>query len=302
MQKFTLIALLLSSSSAFATSSRTAALSGNGGITDDTDFMTYASRTDESDSVWLDYSGALSGAGAWGGSAVTIAGGDGVLGVGWYNDGGDTGYSASLGLNEADHSLAVGGSYSMTDGGSDMAVGGGVVSGEDAAGDSTLSVAVGVSSRDLTDDAATLWGAGLTYDDVGIGLGGSYAMGNRFGADNSTGAFTYGPSLGVDMPSEGDMALDLNLVDMNLGGEFAITDWFGLRGSVTASIGLEEVATDADMYVSAGAGSAFGAGFSADGCNIDVTVDPANLLGMPHFLTGVESDGFAAMMSARFDI
>jgi len=293
MQKMTIIALLLSSGSAFATDARTSALSDNVGITDDTDFMTYASRTDDvGDNAWLNYGGALSGAASWDGHALTVSGAEGAAAFGWYNGKGDSGYSAGIGLDEATNTLSLGGSYSMSDGDDDMAFGGSIDKGEEDIG-----IALGVSSRSFEDGGVTAWGAGLGYSGD-IDIAGNYAMGTNLG---DGGALTIGPAVGVTMPEEGDMALDLDLANVNLAGEFMFNDWFGLRGSVTAGVGLEGLTGGGDMYLSATGASGFGAAFAADGANIDITVDPSAVLAGPYFLTGNVS-GHAVTMSARFDI
>ena len=205
MQKMTIIALLLSSGTAFATDARSDALSDNVGITDDTDFMTYASRTDDvGDNVWLNYAGALSGAAAWDGHALAISAAEGAASFGWYNGDGDSGYSAALGLDEATNTLSIGGSYSMSDGDDDMAFGGAIDKGEEDIG-----VALGVSSRSFKDGGVTAWGAGLGYTGD-IDIAGNYAMGTNLG---DGGALTIGPAVGVTMPEEGDMALDLDLAN-----------------------------------------------------------------------------------------
>ena len=279
---------------AHATDARMSALSGNVGIEDDTDFATYASETGEVDgNAWMNYDGALTGAMAWDGNAVSINMNDGAT-MGWSNSSGDTGYSASLGYNNETEGIALGGSYSTadrSDGLANMAFGGGLTMVDDDIG-----VNLGASSRTLTDDAVTAWGAGLGYSATGINVGGNYVMGHRFG---DSAAFTYGPGVGIDMPDGGDMAIDLNLVQANMASEFMFNDWFGLRGSVTGTLALEDLT--GDMTPSMNVGSAFGAALSSDAAAIDLMVDPAQILGGPYFLTG-NASGAAAYMSIRVAI
>ena len=78
-----------------------------------------------------------------------------------------------------------------------------------------------------------------------------------------------GPAVGVMVPDGGDMVLDLDLANVNLAGEFMFNEWFGLRGSVTAGLGLEGLTGGDDMHLSATGASGFGAAFVADGATID---------------------------------
>jgi hypothetical protein len=279
---------------AHATDARMSALSGNVGIEDDTDFTTYASETGEvGGNAWMNYAGALTGAVAWDGNAVSINDDNGAT-MGWYSSSGDTGYSASLGYDNETEVIALGGSWSTadrSDGLANMAFGGGLTMDDDDIG-----VKFGASSRTLTDDAVTAWRAVLDYSDTGIEVDGNYVMGHRFG---DSAAFTYGPGVVVDMPDGGDMAINLELVQANMASEFMFNDWFGLRGSVTGTLALENLT--GEMTTSMNVDSAFGATLSSDAAAIDLKVDPAQILGGPYFLTG-NASGAAAYMSIRVAI
>jgi hypothetical protein len=279
---------------AHATDARIDALSGNVGIEDDTDFTTYASETGEvGGNAWMNYDGALTGAVAWDGNAVSINDDNGAT-MGWYSSSGDTGYSASLGYDNETEVIALGGSWSTadrSDGLANMAFGGGLTMDDDDIG-----VKFGASSRTLTDDAVTAWRAVLDYSDTGIEVDGNYVMGHRFG---DSAAFTYGPGVVVDMPDGGDMAINLELVEANMASEFMFNDWFGLRGSVTGTLALENLT--GEMTTSMNVDSAFGATLSSDAAAIDLKVDPAQILGGPYFLTG-NASGAAAYMSIRVAI
>lgn len=279
---------------AHATDARMSAMSNNVGITDDTDFTRYASEAGEvGGHAWMNYAGGLTGAMAWDGNAVSIDMSNGAT-MGFYNSNGDSGYSASLGYDNATEGIALGGSWATadrSDGLSNMAIGGGLTMVDDSIG-----LNVGVNSRTLTDDSVTAWGGGLGYSDAGINVGGNYRMGHRFG---DSAAFTYGPGVAIDMPDGGDMAVNLHLLAANMASEFMFNDWFGLRGSVTGTLGLDDLT--GDMTPSMNVGSAFGAALSSDSAVIDLMVDPAQIMGGPYFLTG-NASGAAAYMSIRVAI
>ena len=108
MKKIALTALLLSSSSAFATDTRVSSLQGNVGMADDTDYQRYGANK-AGDSAWLDYDGANLGASAgFGDNAVSFAQGDGRVDFGWYNADGDAGYRVLAGIANMDD-IAIGG-------------------------------------------------------------------------------------------------------------------------------------------------------------------------------------------------
>ena len=295
MRGITLCALMLCSNNAFATDTRAAALSNNAGLADDTDYEIFASQADEvGENVWLDYDGAtLSGAFAFDGKVVSIDQGATATSFGWVNSSGDTGYSASLEVAETDV-MALGGSYSMSDGDRDMAFGGGLSLDGDVIG-----VGAGFYSRELSSEDVTAYGGGVTYLDGSIGAAGSYLMGWVRGADASNAALTVGPGLSVWMPDGGDMVLSLSLLSANLAGEFMFNDWLGIRGSVTG--GLDVVDLTGDLSMASTLGAAMGGTFHCDAGDIDILIDPGQLLGGPFFLTGAGT-GAALALSARFDI
>jgi hypothetical protein len=108
-----------------------------------------------------------------------------------------------------------------------------------------------------------------------------------------------GSGLGVDMPDGGDMAIGLNLLDVNLAGEFMFNDWFGLRGSVTSSMSLDNLTDEMELGINMGSG--FGASLVSEAGVIDLVIDPSQVLGGPFFLTG-NTAGPAIALSARFSI
>jgi hypothetical protein len=101
------------------------------------------------------------------------------------------------------------------------------------------------------------------------------------------------------MPDGGDMALGVDLVQTNLAGEVTVKDWLGIRGSVTAALGLGDPLDEVALSTTMSTG--FGASISTDSVDIDLMVSPDAVLGGPHFLTGVGM-GPAVAFSARFDI
>ena len=97
------------------------------------------------------------------------------------------------------------------------------------------------------------------------------------------------------------MAVELSLVNVNLAGEFALNDWFGLRGSVASGLDVVDLTGDLDVMGQA-ISPAFGASVDFEGADLDFVIDPASVMNGPYFLTGAGSDSFAMMMSARFNI
>jgi len=280
-----------------ATDSRVTALSGNVGITDDTDFTRFASETGQmGDHAWLNYDGlTLGGAMSWGSNAVMLNQGANGAAIGYYNSSGDTGYNASFAYDGNTEGMTFGGGYAMadrSDGLGNMAFGGQVMLVDDS-----LGIMANAISRTLTDDSVTSWGGSAAYSDAGIGLGGGYQWyGARFG---DASAITMGSGLGVDLPDGGDMAIGLNLLDVNLAGEFMFNDWFGLRGSVTTSMVLDNLTDEMELGVNMGSG--FGASLVSEAGVIDLVIDPSQVLGGPFFLTG-NTAGPAIALSARFSI
>jgi hypothetical protein len=296
MKKLTITALALMSSSAFATDARVDAHQGNAAITDDTDYQSYFARTDNGkDSIWFDSAGAdLSGAYRNDGAAITMGANATGTGTdfGVYSADGDTGFAVLADITSFD-AITIGGGYGMSDGKDDMAFYGSLSMIGDAVG-----FGAGVRSRALTDDDVTFWSAGASYSDIGIGVGANGGMGWRYKTDRSRGGLTVGPSLGVDMPEGGDMALDISLVDVNLAGEFALNDWLGLRGSVVSGADLVGLSGDGDIGLTTQMVSPkFGASLDFEGADVDFMVNPSTMMSWPN-----PGDQFAATMSARFDI
>ena len=302
MKKLSLAALALFSTSAFATDARTAAHQSNAGMSDDTDYRSYFSRTDNAkkDSVWFDLdnagTGVLSGAYRADGRSLTLAQGEGATDIGYYAADGDTGYAVTLDVTSKD-AINIGGGYGMTNGDTDMAFGGSLAKTEDGS-----NVVASVASRTLTKKEVTAWGADLGYVDKGVNIDARYAMGWRFKTDRSKASVTLGPTANIFKPEEGDMSIALTLAEFNIAGEFALNDWFGLRGSVVS--GLDAVVPTGDEkfdVMTTGVSPMFGASLDFEGADIDLVIDPNNVMNGPYFLSGASSAP-AMMMSARFDI
>jgi len=300
MKKLSLAAIALFSTSALATDARTAAHQSNAGMSDDTDYRSYFSRTDNAkkDSVWFDLdntgTGVLSGAYRADGRSLTLAQGEGATDIGYYAADGDTGYAVGLELVDME-TFTLGGGYGKSSGDNDMAFYGSLGKTADA-----MAITAGVRSRDLTKSDVTVWGAQVDNNDLGNTLSGAYGMGMRFKTDRSKAAVTVGPSLGVAMPEGGDMAIDLHLADVNIAGEFALNDWFGLRGSVVSGLAVVDPTGELDLMTT-GVSPAFGASLDFEGADIDLVIDPNSVMNGPYFLTGAASAP-AIQMSARFDI
>lgn len=303
MKTLSLAALALFSTSAFATDARTAAHQSNAGMSDDTDYRSYFSRTDNSkkDSVWFDLGdGELSGAYRADGRSLTLAqnaNGD-ATSMGYYAASGDTGYAVLLDMRSIDQ-MSIGGGYGMSSGDNDMAFYGSADLSADE--DVGMGFGAGVRSRDLTKSDVTVWGADFAMNDAGMGLSGNFGMGMRFKTDRSKAAVVLGPNLGISMPEEEDMSADVSLADVNIAGEFGLNDWFGLRGSVAGGL-LPSFNQEGEVDLeSSGFSTAFGASIDFEGADIDLVIDPKAVMNGPYFLTGAASDP-AVMMSARFDI
>ena len=331
MYKFSIAAIALFSTQAFATDARVNAFQSNAGLTDETDYRRYFARTDNGKaSMWFDI--------AEGQAAVPEAGaGDpadpadpaaappaigpqgGVLSATYKADGrsmrieqntagssdmsyyaadGDTGYMVMLRAINKDN-VTVGGGYGITSGKSDMAYGGAFTKGED-----NTDITAYIQSRDLTKSEVTAYGANLAYQGKNIIIDGAYDMGWRFKTDRSRAAVTLGPRAGITKPEEGDMAIDLTLAQINIAGEFAINDWFGLRGSVVSALDANVPMGDEEFDImTAPVTPAFGASIDFEGVDIDFTISPDKVMDGPFFLTGAGvGEPFAASMSARFDI
>lgn len=300
MKTLSLTALALLSTSAMATDARVAAHQGNAGIRDSTDYRTYVSRTDDGDdSIFFDLDssdGVMSGAYKANGTSVALsqnATGD-ATSIQYYSADGDTGYGVGLEVIDMEN-FSVGGGYGTTSGDTDLVYGGQIIkTGDD------IGILVGVFSRELTKKDVTTWNATLSHGEAGQVINGSYGMGVRHNGDRSKAAMTLGPSVGVNLPSEGDMTIDLSLVSANIAGEFALNDWFGLRGSVVSDLMVVDPTGELDL-ASSGVSPMFGASIDFEGADIDMVIDPSSVLNGPYFLTGAASAP-AMMMSARFDI
>jgi hypothetical protein len=300
MKTLSITALALMSTSAFATDARVAAHQDNAGINDDTAYRTYFSRTDNGkDSMWFDLSagGVLEGSYKADGKSMTLAqSATGSTAIGYYSADGDAGYGVTLDVTSKKN-IALGGGYGTTNGDTDMAFGGNLAKTE-----AGTNVTASIASRTLTKKEVSAWGADLGYVDKAITVDGGYDMGWRFKTDRSKAAVTLGPQVGVVKPEEGDMSIDLTLAEFNIAGEFALNDWFGLRGSVVS--GLEAVipmgGAEFDIHTT-GVSPMFGASIDFEGADIDLVIDPNNVMNGPYFLTGATSNP-AMMMSARFDI
>lgn len=301
MKKLSLTAITLFSTSAMATDARVAAHQGNAGMRDSVDYRTYLSKTDDGpDSVFFDLdnggTGVLSGAYKANGNSLTLS--QNVTGdateIGFYSADGDAGYGAVLEVINME-AFSVGGGYGTTSGDTDMSYGGQISKmGDD------IGISAGVISRELTKSDVTTWSALVNHSEFGQVINANYGMGWRHAGDRSKAALTLGPDLAVTMPSEGDMVIDLSLVSANIAGEFALNDWFGLRGSVVSDFMVVDPTGELDLATS-GVSPMFGASIDFDGADIDLVIDPNSVMNGPYFLTGAASAP-AAMMSARFDI
>jgi len=289
MKKIALTALLLSSSTAFATDTRVSSLQGNVGLADDTDYQRYGANA-AGESAWLDYNGADLGASAgFGDKAVSFAQGEGRVDFGYYTADGDAGYRVLAGIASTED-INIGGAYGMGDMDFGAMIG---YTADDTA------ISAHFRSRTLSDTDVTAYGATVGMADGSTDIGASYAMGWIWGADSSKAALTVGPGLNVAMPDGGDMEIGLTLAGANLAGEVTVKDWIGIRGSVAANLDAVDPTGDFDVATSMTTG--FGASINTDSVTIDLMVSPDAVLGGPHFLTGVGS-GPAASFSARFDI
>lgn len=295
MKKIALTALMLTSTTALATSTRVSSFQGNVGLTDDTHYLGYASKTDDvGNNGWFNYDGAnLGGAATWDGQGVSFSQGEDRVNFGWQNADGDSGYRVNAGIASTE-AIALGGAYGMSSGDRDMDFGAAV----DMNGDA-MAFGGHFRSRELTKTDVTFYGGSVSKNDAGINIGGDYAMGKVWGSDASNAALTYGPGLTVGLPDGGDMALGVSLAKTNLAGEVSIKDWLGIRGSVAAQLDLVDPTGELDVASSMSTG--FGASVDTDTVDIDLMVSPDAILGGPHFLTGVGM-GPAMSFSARFDI
>jgi hypothetical protein len=269
----------------------------NVGLTDETHYTTYASKTDDvGNNGWFDYTkdGTFGASATWDGSGVSFAEGDDRVDFSWYNADGDTGYRVEAGIASKD-AMTFGGAYGMTSGDTDMDFGAAV----EKAGD-TWGGDVHVRSRTLTDSDVTAYSVDIEKTNASIDGAANYARGSVWGGDASKAALTYGPGIRVAKPKGSDLALGVDLVQTNLAGEVTVKDWLGIRGSVTAALSLGESVFN-KVALSTTMSTGFGASISTDNVDIDLMLSPEAILGGPHFLTGTGARPPLAL-SARFDI
>ena len=331
MKKNLLCAVLLTVSSvAQATPARMAALSGNGGFADDTDFFVYPSvlgglapRTmitynggfdggvifDDGQALWFErdtVANDIAAAGPQGGYRALYAKGDGA-----------SGYllraSQTTGLPDADVGavsdgvLTLGGAWSSGAGGSNpsnLAISGDLSVTGRLNDDPTVGIGAGITSRNLTQDSMTLWAAGLGYQDDTITLSGGYTAGPRFRNDLSRVALQLGPLGVISINTESETEnIGLTLPISNLAAEYALRDWIRLRGSATAALFAATTVEDAvdNMAWAAGVGGAFGVGLLHEGARVDMSINPDWVLSGPQFLSGTPNPLFASV-SARVDL
>jgi len=328
MKKLLLMtALLAVSTAADATPARMAALSGNGGFADDTDFFLYPSvlgglipRTmltyngafdggiifDDGQALWFqrDSVGAdVAGLGPQPGYRAVYAKGDG-----------STGYLLRASQSGSDMSannngtLTLGGAWSSGSGGSNpsnLAINGDLSVINNITKDSMeIGINAGIGSRDLTEDKLVIWGAGLAYGADVLTLSGGYTTGPRFRSDLARVALQIGPLGALSVNTDADVtALGLSLPFSNLAAEYSLRDWIRLRGSATASLLAATDLDDALGNLSWGGsvGGAFGVGLIHEGARLDMAVNPDWVLAGPQFLSGTANQMFATV-TARVDL
>ena len=224
MKHLSITALALFSTSAFATNARVGAHQGNVGISDDVDYRTYYSRTDNGkDSIWFDLAGAApvveeaedEGHADHGGEdaeegaeeaveveadAEAAAASGSTLAAAYKADG------RSVTLEQSNYGTAVG--YYAANGDSGYGIeldvlskdvfslGGGygmtngktdiAFGGTLGKGADSIDVLFNVNSRTLKKKEVSAWGAELSMIDKAIEASGSYRMGWRFNTDTST--------------------------------------------------------------------------------------------------------------------
>ena len=328
MKKLITCALLLSlSAAAQATPARMAALSGNGGFADDTDFFVYPSvlgglsaRTmltynggadgglifGDGQALWFErdsIAGDVAGTGPQGGYRALYAKGDG-----------ETGYllrasqtAADPEAGSSDGVLTLGGAWSNGGGGSvtsNLAVNGDLILSGRLDDDLTVGLTGGVGGRNLTRSGLTVWGAGLAYGNDTLTLSGGYTTGPRFKNDLARVALQIGPLGALAINTEADTQnLALTLPFSNLGVEYSLREWFRLRGSATAALLAATTMEDAldNLAWGAAVGGALGVGFAHEGARFDMSINPDWLLAGPHVLSGTPNQMFGSV-SARIDL
>jgi hypothetical protein len=303
---------LLSSSVAFATPSRVAALAGNQGFTDDTDFMVYPTEASEiGQSTWFHYDGDYTGAMSWDGNAVVAGMGATGWDMSWTNSQGSSAYSVNAAYVVDDAArgdvISLGGAWGTADrssGLTNMVYGGnlGIASLND---ETAIDVTAAASSRTLGDSDFSSWAAGLGYASAGdassVSLAGQYFMGPRMGDDTASASLGCGAQalISANLGDEGTTNIWAMLPTTNIAGEFAFNDWLMVRGSVLAAILVSHNGEDLETGTMV-SGSA-GLGISGERGGVDVTFNPDWALAGPHFLTGTAAD-MVGMVTARFEI
>jgi|GEM_PF-2759424 len=324
MKILSLSTLLLLSHSALATDARVGAFQGNQGFTDDTDYRRYYSLTDNGrDSMWFDVSGpeeedegrrrrirpapeTLSAAYKADGRSVRLQQNTvGTTDIHYFAADGNSGYSVMLrAINKDD--VTIGGGYGITNGDTDRVLGGDFTAGIDS-----TNATVFIRSRTLTKTQVTAWSTSIGYVGTSIGqeiVGNirsrtTYDLGWRFKTDRSTAAVTLGPRVILFKAEDEDADIDLSPAAFNIAGEFALTDWLGLRGSVATSLNAELPVGDQEFDMkTTPVRPAFGVSLDFEGCDVDFMVDPVGLMNGDDIWTGESNSQHGAMMSARFDI
>ena len=320
------VVLLIVSSAAQATPARMAALSGNGGFADDTDFFVYPSVLgglaprsmitynggfdggvifDDGRALWFErdtVANDIAAAGPQSGYRALYAKGNGASG--YLLRASQTAADPDAG---GDGVLTLGGAWSSGEGGanpSNLAISGDLSVTGRLDDDATIGIGTGITSRNLTQDSMTLWAAGVGYQDDTITLSGGYTTGPRFRNDLSRVALQLGPLGVISINTESETEnIGLTLPISNLAAEYVLRDWIRLRGSATAALFAATTVEDAvdNLAWAAGVGGAFGIGLLHDGARVDMSVNPDWVLSGPQFLSGTPNQMFASV-SARVDL
>ncbi|MFT5680849.1 MAG: hypothetical protein ACI8RZ_001755 [Myxococcota bacterium] len=319
-------ALLAASTTAEATPARMAALSGNGGFADDTDFFLYPSvlgglipRTmltynggfdgglifDDGQALWFErdsVAGDVAGLGPQGGYRAVYAKGDGASG--YLLRGSQTGGDPTAGTAGT---LTLGGGWSKGEGGyntNNLAINGDLSIIGKLTDEPTVGINAGIGGRDLTEDKLVVWGAGVGYASDVLTLSGGYTTGPRFRNDLARVALQVGPLGAISVNTNNDAkALGLSLPFSNLAAEYSLREWVRLRGSATAAL---LAVTDIDDFVDsmvwgASVGGAFGVGLIHESARLDMSINPDWVLGGPNFLSGTSNQMFGTV-TARVDL
>jgi hypothetical protein len=317
------VALLAASSTADASPARMAALSGNGGFSDDTDFFVYPSTLggldpramltynggfdgglifDDGQALWFERDSVVNdvaGLGPQGGYRALYAKGDGA-----------SGYllrAAQSGTGGGTGTLSLGGGWSSGEGGANpnnLAINGDLHIIGKVTDEPTIGLNAGIGGRNLTEDNLVVWGAGLSYGSDVLTLSGGYTTGPRFRNDLARVALQLGPLGALSVNTEADTKnLGLALPFSNLAAEYALREWLLVRGSATDALSMTTDLDDAieNMAWGAGVSGAFGVGLLHDGARLEMSVNPNWVLAGPQFLSGTPNQMFGTV-SARVDI